>query len=98
MLACAAVLRGVKQHGIYRPTEDRSRMHLGLLSRLAELALTGTDAGRPCLGVVVLAAFNGAAACAPACIVFKLAGSLARPAGCHPGMLHLAETLSTCSP
>ena len=59
MLACAAVLRGVKQHGIYRPTEDRSRMHLGLLSRLAELALTGTDAGRPCLSVVVLAAFNG---------------------------------------
>ena len=59
VLACAAVLRGVKQHGIYRPTEDRGLMHLGLLSRLAELALMGTDAGRPCWSHVVLAAFSG---------------------------------------
>lgn len=59
VLACAAVMRGVKQHGIYRPTEDRGRMHLGLLSRLAELALTNTDAGRPYLSVAGMPAFGG---------------------------------------
>ena len=70
MLACAAVLRGVKQHGIYRPTEDLGRMHLGLLSRLAELALTGIDTGQPSLSIqVFLLPSAGAAAWAPACRV-----------------------------